>query len=427
MSTVATVSLDDVLAGLKEQDCAPQIRAHWDQAMAAMPSSRPAFLQHGQIRDAWEHGSFGESMPQELLKLADRVAGDPHLLAMAWFIYWYTFGPVDRTWSWTKPELTNCLGEDAGLFYLLVALAFIPAVHEYHKTLPVTPRVTEDTCRQVHCFTLNHRRGMNGRWGVYRNQFGWLGNYLAPNLYMRVGRFEYWRQSYKRGFRVYRQIATGATVVLAPDKSTYTAQGHQCFNPSQPPAGTWQSVFSEDADAVSGNPISPRGKAMSKVVKLDKKQWRCVLAPGDTVLDMHIPAGGQMGPQACRESFEEAARLFCENFADDRPKAITCGSWMLSEQLEECLPEQSNLVQLVKEIYVLPLPCVGNDGMWFVFLQEKFDPATAPRDTSLRRDMLNYLNKGNVWRNAGMIVMLDDIRHFGTQYYRRQWDSLSLA
>ena len=65
--------------------------------------------------------------------------------------------------------------------------------------------------------------------------------------------------------------------------------------------------------------------------------------------------------------------------------------------------------------------------MWFVFLQSKFDPATAPRDTSLRRDMLNYLNKGNVWRNAGMIVMLDDIRHFGTQYYRRQWDSLSLV
>jgi len=42
----------------------------------------------------------------------------------------------------------------------------------------------------------------------------------------------------------------------------------------------------------------------------------------------------------------------------------------------------------------VPAPCRPNDGLWFVFLQTRFDPATAPRETSLQRAVLDYLGKG---------------------------------
>ena len=69
-------------------------------------------------------------------------------------------------------------------------------------------------------------------------------------------------ENFKRQFTDEERLAARLGARLAPDKNIYTAQGHQCFDRKQPPAGTWESVFSEDADTITGNPISPRGMAM---------------------------------------------------------------------------------------------------------------------------------------------------------------------
>jgi hypothetical protein len=59
--------------------------------------------------------------------------------------------------------------------------------------------------------------------------------------------------------------------------------------------------------------------------------------------------------------------------------------------------------------------------LWFVFLRDDINPATAPRDTSLQRGILDWLAKGNAWHDGGMFILTDDLDHFGTQQYRRSW------
>jgi len=92
---------------------------------------------------------------------------------------------------------------------------------------------------------------------------------------------------------------------------------------------------------------------------------------------------------------------------------------MFSPILEGLLPADSNLVRFMRELYLCPSNSRSRSGPWFVFLQEPFDPATAPRDTSLRRAILDHLRAGKLWRDGEMIFLLDDLDHFGSQWYRK--------
>jgi len=148
---------------------------------------RPPFLQHEQIHAAWEYGSFDEPLLAEVLRMADRIAGDPALLPLAWYACWRIFeGPRETQWTW--PELRAYLGDDAGLFYLVVSLAFIPSVRAYHATLRIPEPITRDTCRQIACFLGNYRRGHNGRCGIYTtNVPGWPPTWRRTSISASAG------------------------------------------------------------------------------------------------------------------------------------------------------------------------------------------------------------------------------------------------
>jgi len=421
------MTLDSVLATLHETAVREHFATHWDQAQATLPTSLPPFLRHDVICQAWNDGGFDQPLPAEVLGMADRIAGDPALLRLAWYAHWRLFvGPRTTQWNW--PELRTPLGDDGTLFYLVVALGFIPAVQAYHATLHLPVEITRDTCRQVACYVLNHRRGHGGRVGVYRNQLGWLGNYMPSSIFLRIGRFEFWRRTYSGEYRVFRRAADGATVALAANGTRFTAQGDRCFDPAHPePEGCWLATACETDEAFCGTPIAPNGRALPCTVRLPRAEWCCALQPGDTVLDMHIPSGGKMALDLCARSFREAEALFRTHFPDARARAISCSSWMFSNQLEECLFPETNLVRLLREVYLVPYPCQPDQGLWFVFLQDRIDLSTLPRETSLQRAILDYLATGPRWHMGGMVLLCDDISRVGTQPYRAAWPPVGIG
>jgi len=52
---------------------------------------------------------------------------------------------------------------------------------------------------------------------------------------------------------------------------------------------------------------------------------------------------------------------------------------------------------------------------------------TAPRETSLQRAILDYLQAGNVWRAGGMFFLMDDLDRFGRQWYRSSYSIFDLS
>jgi len=98
-----------------------------------------------------------------------------------------------------------------------------------------------------------------------------------------------------------------------------------------------------------------------------------------------------------------------------------CGSWILNPELEQIYSPTSNMVLWQRELYLYPFPFGGNSGLYFVFARDDVDPATAPRDTSLRRAILDHLEAGGKMRPGGMFFLTEDFEQFGTQVYRSNW------
>jgi len=251
-----------------------------------------------------------------------------------------------------------------------------------------------------------------------------LRNYTQKR-YVRLGRLEYWLDPTPQNYTVFRHRRSGRVVALAAPGLRFDGEGYLHSDPARYREGEgWTTTFAMDETSASGYLLDPRGMGSARQVTLALADWECVLRKGDPVLQTHIPSGGGMGPEACRDSLLEARAFFARYCPDEPVRAVTCASWIFSNLLEQILPEDANLNCFLRELYLEPRPAAGNDGLWFVFLQRgAIDPATAPRTTSLQRRILQFLEKGGHWRHGGMIYLLDDLDRYGEQVYRRGWSA----
>lgn len=415
------MDLKTVLAALNETEFFADLNPWWAETMLMFPSVRADFLDPARIRLSRAWSGFEAGVEPLLVETADRIANDPALARLAWYYYWNVFEREGRSWQ-RVPSLAHALGDRGGILYLLVALALVPRLRSHHQRLGVPDDITRATSRQVRCFCDNYGRAHHGRLGIFGNQIAWLRNYVRGNLYFRIGRFEYWSTLFPGGCRAFRHRRTGAVVALADADLDFNAEGfREPAENGQRPPNCWQATFALNAREAKGCPFSPQGRALRRELALPLATWRPVLAKGDPVLDMHIPAGGNMTIDQCRESLRQATEFFRRHFPERSPVAVVCSSWMFSPLLEEILPSDANLVRFARELYLYPHNSKGPAALWFVFLQENFDLKTAPRDTTLQRAILAYLETGRPWRNGSMFILTDDLPHFGQQYYRTTW------
>jgi hypothetical protein len=113
--------------------------------------------------------------------------------------------------------------------------------------------------------------------------------------------------------------------------------------------------------------------------------------------------------------------FFAKHFPDTPVNSFHSYSWIFGPQLESYLPASTNLVRLLREVYLYPVLTSPRDGLYYLFGDDEVDLETAPRDTSLRRATLEYLEQGGPWRCGGMYILGEDLTHFGSQAYRRDW------
>jgi len=119
---------------------------------------------------------------------------------------------------------------------------------------------------------------------------------------------------------------------------------------------------------------------------------------GDASLGVHIPESGPMTPEACDASFAAAPAFFARHFPEDSPRVMTCGSWLLDEQLAEYLPADSNIVRFQRRFNLLPGGRVCDDEIiWFVFRKRGTPIDELPQRTSLERAIVRHLRDGRHW------------------------------
>ena len=124
---------------------------------------------------------------------------------------------------------------------------------------------------------------------------------------------------------------------------------------------------------------------------------------------------------SCRESMQQALDFFPRYFPGTHSAGFACGSWILNPQLAQIYRPDSNIVLWQRELYLYPIVSSDRSGLVFVFGKDEVDLETAPRDTSLRRALLDHMQIGGRLIGGGMFLLREDFANFGSQPYHQHW------
>jgi len=230
---------------------------------------------------------------------------------------------------------------------------------------------------------------------------GWCYRVLLGKT-IRIGRLQYIHRPFSRPFRVYNHRSGGVTL-LAESETSFTDEGRILTN-GQP---AWTAHLEEEPGCVAGSPVVD-GYAVRQTLRLNLAEWTEVLRPGDLILEIHIPEDGPMGFSGCAESLLEARDRFGALFPDRPFKAFGCFSWLLDPQFQQILPATSNIVRFQRACHLLPLNNGnGRAGLSRIFHTE--DLASAPRETSMQRAVLNHIASGGALYGGGAIILPQDL------------------
>lgn len=405
----------EALSALNETGDPDLIDVDWEQSE---DTAVPSFLTQRQIIDSLEWCGFTHAFESILIDTARLITRNPALLRLARHCAWSVYDNPESRELQGWPTFEASMGDRAVLMFMLIALGAVPYIRNHHERMSIPESVTRETCRQIRCFCETYQQHHDGKPGIQGRRISWLRHYVREP-YFRVGRLEYWLKANPTRPHVFRSRRSGQTLALVWEDQPITVDGYPARGDSD--EGTWEPYFRETPQGVEGFPISPFGQVVRRPITLSSKEWDSVLAQGDPVLQVHIPSGDPATPESIRQSKIDAVTFFHDHFPDANPRAFVSTSWMFSDLLDQLLPETSNVVRYLRELYLFPIPSGKYGGLSFIFPDEPFDPDTAKAETHLQRAILDHLHAGRRWHSGGMFMMLDDLKHYGSQHYRKTW------
>lgn len=412
------MTLPQVLAELKLDTDPDLLAPYWDDDLATLPDV-PELLQPRAFLALREYVKLDPAMDPLLEEVAAAIRPNRALLILWWHCYNLLFHHPDylggqvRQW----PVLDGLLGDKWGVFYLLLSLGAVPLAKQKHQALGVPDEVTRGIAGNYEELVGMFQALHPGLWGADLRVLYWLRNGATGILY-RLGRMEYMHKPFHGQLRAYRHRQTGEVVALAEDGVRYTSEGY--INSGAPEPDDFSSRLEITDEFARGNLIHPRGHALRETIELSLSEWACALQKGDHILEMHIPGGGNFRPELCRDSMRQAAEFFARYFPAQPFAGLSCMSWMLNPQWHEVYRPDNNVTAWQGEMYLFPIPSSGRDGLFFLFGTDQVDPATAPRDTSMRRAMLDWLAAGKRLRGGGAFMLTEHLPSYGSQFYRNQ-------
>lgn len=414
--------LEEAVAALGLQESAETLEPGWEGSARSLPEGEIAFLTESFLRQAVMPFAPDPDGVSAAVAMAQRVAGDPALRALAWHYHCVVYGPEpvewDRISKW--PALTQALGEEAGLFDTLVFLSGVPKMHEVHRARHVPEEVIRATLADVSIGLRSHHRSF----GMAPDDVGWF-SYLARGELYRLGRLQFQLDCFAPHLRACRHRETRAVLALAEAACRFRADGQ--LAPTKDAPDHWQATLEVTDTSITGSPILPEGLALRTPVGLSLSEWELAASPTDRALAVHIPGGEpggeRMDVDACGDSFRHALEFFPRHYPDFDFVGFCCESWLLNSWLEQVLPPTANIVRFQREVYLFPGELDRQEMVRTVFGEQvPTDLSQAPRETSLQRAILAVLGKGEEVPAAagGCFLLFEDVARWGTQFYRTQ-------
>ncbi len=415
-------SVLEVLDALElDRSFAPDIEIGWRESMGTYPANGLFFMEREFYREHLEMMEVEDNLLPMMDDVAIKVNRSCELSLLAWHAHHYLchFDALPSFSKW--PGLAEILDDNCGIFYLMIGLSAIPVFTQTYRNMGIPEEYAVAATGWLKGTIGIYKSAHDGYPGHTKSQLYWVRHYIDGRLF-RIGRFEFMEQGFPEHYKisVYKSRISGQVIALAAAGVDCSADGLVMYADQAPETAAFTTSFFQDKTCAVGNPVSPEGFILDCTVKLILSEWECVLAPGDFAPGIHIPGGGKMSLEVCRQSLADAHEFYKKYFPRKTVKAFVCGSWIFNPDLERVLPE-SNLAKFMRQIYLFPMLSTGKDGLFFIFGKDYGDISQYPRDNSVRRAMLSIFDEGKRLRVGGMFYLPEHLDQFGTEYYRRNW------
>ena len=135
------------------------------------------------------------------------------------------------------------------------------------------------------------------------------------------------------------------------------------------------------------------------------------LKKDDPIVEVHIPAGADLSPEAVRASMKMAINFFAEHFPEYKFAHFTCHSWLLDASLDELLPSGSNILQF-RDMFTAIKADESDAALRYVFTwnTNRRNLRSAVASSSLAERMKKYALKGGVLHETLGAVAVDSIK-----------------
>ena len=233
----------------------------------------------------------------------------------------------------------------------------------------------------------------NGAYGYHL--MNWNQRAIDGTIF-RIGRLEIELCRYESRSVVFENDK-GDLIALAngdrfhPDGAVIGSAGYEDYSDSFAP------LLFESEDAYTGNPYDSLGRCSPEQIKLRKSEWKKLMAYGDKVIALHIPAGGSLAPDEVDRTLELAKKFVAEYFPEWDYRGFTCESWLLDPQLEALLGDESNIVRFGRRFLRISVESGGRSPNYFVFMRpmdEKIDVSSLTENTRLEHALKEHYLKG---------------------------------
>ena len=271
-----------------------------------------------------------------------------------------------------------------GDFYpLLVLMPLLPGVAPLYRSRGFS----EDEVKAVmESFVriIENTKKRTGRPGYTQSYFTWQKKYVKGILF-RFGSFNYELRSFGAAY-VLKHRTTGE-IVPCPTAGSFHRDGMVLGSAGfTDEEGSFEATFEETETDYIAYPA--RNSLVSSVPEtFSKKEWECVLSPGDPTISVHIPAGVDLSPETVEKCYREGFDFTEKHFPDFQPKAYYCDSWLLDPNLETILGEKSKITQFMKSYTKWPFSSAGKEVFSFVFVGFNGELSELPENTSLERGL----------------------------------------
>lgn len=137
-------------------------------------------------------------------------------------------------------------------------------------------------------------------------------------------------------------------------------------------------------------------------------EYELLTEKGQKMISLHIPSDADLSLPALRTSYDQA-KVLLARFPDYASGQWVCGSWLLSPNLKDFLPETSRILGFQRS-FTIHDTWVDEEFKEWVYGRVDIPNEDLPEKTSLQRNMKAFLLGGGAFQSALGVLKEDPFR-----------------